>query len=535
MDKNLFGHIHEQMPKFNPVVNDGLAVEHMKWVVRYIDRIWQCAAPGFPEGLVYKGCVPCTPQEEYAMAPVKRKNKRVFEMARSDVYMVKYLFSFKGVDLPARYLYLPFVRDGGIITLVGSTFAVSPVLADKAISVGVDNIFIPLNRDRLTFRRMVHHFIADGERSTAFVVYSNVYHAKASRRASAVNRIYTDMNATPVHYMFCKYGVTETFAKFANASVAVGTDDINEDAYPKSDWVICKSVGLKPRTMKTKYYNGSDVRIAINREAYNKTTESMIAAFFYLVDHFPHRIKPEFVDNLDLWRVLLGRIAIALDVSEGKLLNGIELHLDSLDNYIDGMAMEWLREDGVEVKDIYELFMYIVENMSEMLTNYGATVSSMYDKRLTVLRYALLDIIKAIFNFLFSMKSGTKKEITQKEVVSAMTRHLKPRLIVRMNRNHGEVSSISSPGDNKIFKITSNVVLQSNASGGKNHGGSNIDASKYLHASIAEVGSFCNLPKSCPTGMSRINPNVRLLEDGTIERDPAKVALIDAVQASIQR
>lgn len=535
MDRRLFDHIHRAIPKFNDLVCEGLAVEHMKHVEKYIDRIWECAAPGFPEGLKYEGYARCTPYEEYAIAPAKRKNKKIFEMARSDIYLVKYYFSWQGEMLRPVYLYLPFVRDGGTITLRGSTFAVSPVLADKAISVGVDSIFIPLNRDKLTFKRTIHHYKVNGKRDTAYVVWSNIYHTPRGRRGQSQQRKIVDMNATPVHYLFCKYGLKETFAYFANAEIAVGYQDITPEKFPPSEWKICEPCGMKPRGLRRRYFNPPRVKLAIRNEAYNYTTQSMIAAFFYIVDHFPDRVEPEYVLDVDFWRVLLGKIAIDENVSEGKLLNGVEAHLASLDGYIDGMVIEWLREDGIYVNDIYELFMHVIETMPERLSQSGSEVASMYGKRLTVLRYALIDIIKAIFNFMFALKPGTGKETSKSEIINAMNRFLKPRLIVRMNHKHGEVASISSPGDNKIFKITSNVVLQTNTAGGKSKAGSTIEPSIFLHGSIAEVGSFCNLPKSAPTGMSRVNPNVQIMADGSIERDPDKVELIDKVQEEIQR
>lgn len=535
MDKILFDHIHKNFPKFNTLVCEGLAVEHMRAVEKYIDRVWKCAAAGFPDDLKYVGYVRCSPTEEFMVAPVKKKNKRLFEMARSDMYMVKYMFTFKGEPMKPRYMYLPFVRPGGIITIMGSTFAVSPVLADKAISVGVDNIFIPLNRDKLTFKRLIHRFVVNGEATTSYVVWSNIYHAQKNRRSISMSQHYIEMNATPVHYLFCKYGLTRTFAEFAGCHVVAGEQDITPEKYPESEWKICESNKIKPSTLKSKYYTPSRVKIAIRNEDYNLTTASMIASFFYIADHFPFRVRAVEVDDVNLWRILLGRITFTNDVSEGKLINDINAHLASLDGYIDGMVIEWLREDGVYVEDIYGLFMHVLETISERLTQSGSSVSSMYGKRLTVLRYVLMDIIKAIFNFMFAMKPGTKKVVTQSEIVNAMNRFLKTRLIVRLNHQHGEISSISSPGDNKIFKITSNVVLQTNTAGSKAHSGSNIDPSKFLHASIAEVGSFLNLPKSNPTGMSRVNPHVNILPDGTIERDPAKVALIDKVQEQIQR
>lgn len=534
MDTRLFDYIHEQFPKFNRTICDGLATEHLRVVERYIDRIWRCAEPGFPEGLRYEGYQRATPYEEFQVAPAKQKSKRIFEMARSDIYLVKYLFSYHGEMLPPRYLYLPFVRDGGIITLMGSTFSVSPVLADRAISVGVDSLFVPLNRDKLVFRRRLHHFMINGERTNSYIVWSNIYHAQRDRSKQGMN--FLNMDATPVHYLLARFGFTRTFAEFANASVFVGrSNEITEEKFPSNEWYICRSCGIKPSGLKWRTYYPNDITLAVRKSEYTFTVSSMIAAFFYIVDHFPDRISPEYVDDVTMWRVTLGKVAIDQTTSEGKLLNNVEAHLTSLDGYVDYMVKDWLREDGIEVNDIYDLFIYVIDVMPEFLAQSGSEISSMYGKRLTLLRYVMMDVIKGIFNFMFAFKTGAKKEVTVTEIKNAMNRYLKPRLVIRMNRGHGEVGSISSPGDNKVFKITGCIVLQANTTQSTKHSTRNIDPSKFLHASIAEVGSFNNLPKSSPTGTSRINPYVRIDDAGGIQRDTRKVELIDRVQSQIQR
>lgn len=536
MDKKLFDYIHTQQPKFNPILAKGLAVEQMKLVEQYIDRIIRCAEPGFPEGLRYVGCSRCTPAEEYAVATTKRGGRQTYELTRSDIYLCKYTFSYFGEDIK-RYLYLPFVSESGLITLLGSTFSISPVLADTAISVGTDSIFIPLNRDKLTFKRLVHHYIVDGTRETSYVIWSAIHRAATRSRSTTQKRRTIDVAATCIHYMFCKYGFTRTFAQFANAEVVCGMgDEITAQKYPPSHWRICESVQVKPRGVKSKVYQGTPIRLAIRNEHYNLTTSSMIAGFFYIADHFPDRMLPEYLDNNDHWKILMGHVIFANDESEGKLALGVEAHMLSLDGYIDGMVKEQLYEGGVYVDDIYDLFMHVVETFNARVTQTGNDVASMYGKRLTVLRYVLIDVIKEIFGVLFDLQKASKKKLTRNDINNIFNMHLKPELIIRMNRKHSEVTSISSSSDNMTFKITTNIVLQTNATAtGRSKKAAVVEPSKLLHASIAEIGSFTNLPKSEPSGRSRINLFAHIGSDCSIERDPKKKELLDAIQEQIAR
>lgn len=537
MDKALFAYIDRQFPKFNERVCNGFAVEEMRKVEAYIDRIIRCAEASFPADLKYRGFERTTPQEEYNIVTAKRHNKQCYELARSDVYLVKYGFEFQGEELKPRFIFLPFTRDCGKITILGSDFQISPTLADKAISVGIDNIFIPLNRDKLTFKRLVHHFMMDGQRQNAYVVWSSIYHtSKRNIKNVPSQRKLVDVEATNVHYLFCKYGFTRTFVEFGNADVRVGMEEINTDNYPPDQWIICQSVKVKPKGVRTKFYNPTEVRLAIKREHYTPVTESMIAAFFYIADHFPERMFPEYMDVTNHWMILMGHVYIAGKESEGKLANAIEAHIESLDDYVDAMSMEELRKEGIHVNDIYELFLYIIENFNVLVTMGSSNVASLYDKRLKVLRYVMFDITKAIFNMTFALKKHSKKILSKKEVLDIMNKELKQELITSINQKHSEVTSISSPGDNKIFKITSNIVLQTSSTGGaRSKKAAIVEPAKYLHVSFAEVGSYTNQPKSEPTGRNRINPYVMTSEDGSIIRNPEFVELLDRTQANIQR
>ena len=534
MDKKLFDLVAASTPKFNDLVVNGLAVQHMRYVEQYVEKIIRTAEVDFPPELRYVGYRRCTPQEEYAEVTRRLGTQSTFELARSDLYLVKYIFTYNGEELEPVFLYLPFVTDAGLITIRGSTFSISPVLADKAISVGPDNIFIPLNRDKLTFERQIQHFFRNGERETVYVVWSQIYHLKGNKRPTGKSVVRG--KTTLAHYLFAKYGVTRTFAEFANATVVVGTPDtINAETYPPDKWVICSSTQLKPRGVRDKQYVASNLQLAIKKQDYNLTTASLIGGFFYVVDHFPNRVQAEYIDETRLWRVLMGHLLFGSGGNEGKLHVDVTAHLRSLDGYLDSEAKAYLREDGVICEDLYGLLMHIIETFSHRVTSATAQVASMYDKRLMVLRYVLYDLTNAINKFMFKVISTKKKPMTKADVVKLMKHTLKANRVMGINRNHGEVNSVSSPGDNKFFKITSQIVLQTDSSGGRGKKITSADPGKYLHASIAEVGSYNTMGKSEPTGRNKINPCVKIDPDGLIVRDSDKLELIDRVQRKIQR
>ena len=534
MDSMLARLIDGDTPKLNPIIANGLAVTHLKEAERYVDQIFKSVAPGFPEGLIYLGSKRCTPQEEFAEKTKKKGTRREFDVARSDIYMVKYFFKYKGEELPPRFLSLPFVGDAGCITLGGSRFNVSPILSDRVISVGISNIFVRIMKDRLTFERMGQHFMMDEKRETVQVVWSLIYHknAKAKKLQPTVRA-----NCTLVHYLFCKYGFADTFLKFGKCTPIVGDAEINRDVYPESDWHICSSTQVRPKGCGRAFYTPSTIRIAVRREDMTPMVKNMIGGFFYIADHFPTLLLPEYVNSQHRWKVLMGHILFSGNLNVGRLHDDIHDHIVSLDDYLDSFWKTKLREIGVPVEDIYELFAVIIDKFNEWVLSAADKVSSMYDKELSILYYVLYEISKAIVMLSYKLTAASKKELTSKEIIATMNLTLRTGLIFSMTKNHGEVSSISNSGDNKAFKITSLLIPQSGSnklSSQKDRAVLN-DPSKRLHVSVAEVGGYANLPKAEPSGRSRLNPCVHIDDRGVIVRNPERIEMLDKIQNMIKR
>jgi hypothetical protein len=518
----------------NEDIANGLAVKHFHDVEKYVDLVFKSAAKGFPLGLKYVDGKRCTPQEELAVVTKKKGSKRMYDVARSDIYMMKYTFSYNGEELEPRYLYLPFVSDAGTITIGGSRFNISPLLTDRVISVGVSSIFIRLLRDRLTFERMSQHYMVDGKRETVQVAWSLIYHKNAKMKKL---RPTVKANCTLMHYLLCKYGFYETFQRFGHCKPVVGGSEINKNVYPEDEWVICSSTQVKPKGCGRGFYEPTNIRVAIRKEEMTPMVKNMLGGFFYIVDHFPTYMPPEWVDSKRQWMILLGHIIFSGTINAGKLYDDIADHMTSLDEYLDSLIMMKLHDIGVHVDDIYQVFAIVIEKFNDWLLAATDKVASMYDKELSILPFSLYEITSAIFKLYFKLKAASKKELTAKEIVATMNLTLRTGLIFSLTKGHGEVSTISTPGDNKATKITSMLVPQSasNRQSQRKDRAVLNDPSKRLHVSVAEVGGYSNLPKSEPSGRSRINPHVRIDPKGVVLRKPEYVEMLDQIQELIKR
>ena len=94
MDSSLRELIVRETPKINPVIANGIAIVHMREAEAYINSILTDVSKDFPPGLEYVGCRRCTPEEEYRVVTMKKNNKRQLDIARSDLYLMKYLFKY---------------------------------------------------------------------------------------------------------------------------------------------------------------------------------------------------------------------------------------------------------------------------------------------------------------------------------------------------------------------------------------------------------------------------------------------------------
>lgn len=551
MNKRFFDLVDQKVPRHNPRIVEGYAVQAMRLVEGYIDRIIRSVAADFPPELRYEGYQRCTPYEEDAVltAQMSRQqantNRGTFELSRSDVYMVRYNFTFQSPgqereELDPVYLYLPFVGDAGMITIYGSTFSIYPVLTDKGISVGPDGLFLGLNRVRLTFKAYLQHFIANGQRESAQVIWSRIYQGKPMKGVRLAVQAHTALAL----YMFCHYGVTESFRRFAQADVKFGDEmDINPEAYPPDQWVICmsnfssKMTLTKPHGYRDRVYTPPSIRLAIPKEQYTQSAINLIASFFYITDHFPTRVLPAYVDDQRLWLVVLGLLLFGESKGEGKIVEEMTAHMKALVEYMDAEARLQLKAADIHADDIFELLHLIMETYNQRMTEAQSEYSSLYGKRLAVLSYVLEDIAQSFTRFMFKMTSPRKRPLTKKDVNVQLRLLLKPTAIMAINSGHVEVSSVSTPGDNKYFKITSQAALQTDSSPGR--GRKKItsidDPANYLHASVAYVGSYSTMNKSDATGRRKLNPYVLTDDHDRIVENPELKDVLDRTQALIKR
>lgn len=533
MDPALSSCVELDTPRLNPKLAEGLAVAHMGAAEAYIDQVFKLTAKGFPPGLVYCGYKRCTPQEELKERTRRRQNRCTFDIAVSHIYMVKYLFKYMDQDLPDVYLYLPFVNSAGTIMLGGSLFSIAPVMSDRVISVGVSNVFVRLIRGKVKFHRIPYQIKVNGKWETQQVNYGMIYNK--NQRQSRYEPTVKAFSTLP-HYLFAKFGATQTFQKYGKCTPVFGVDNITPMDYPETEWVICSSMQMKPKSFGRTYYEPTNIKIAIRKEEFTPLVKHLVAGFFYVADHFPQRIDAAYVDNTSIWKILLGHILRSGKINEGILLSEMSDHINSLDEYMDGPVALKLADIGIYIDTFYDLMVVVMEKFGDWIIDSTENINSLYNKELVVLDYVLYEITSAIITMYFKVRAAANKPLNEKEIINIFRSYLRTGLIFLITNEHGEISSTSYSGDNKAFKFTSILVQQNDSNRLRSRKSRAVleDPSKRLHVSVAEVGGYSNIPKNEPSGRSRLNQFVQISDKNVIQRDPALKDLLDQVQQLIR-
>lgn len=543
-------HIKNASITLNPLLCNGIAYEHLKLGEAYIDQVMRSFEATAPPGLVYVGCRRCTPQEELDQL-TKVSSRRTYDVAKHQIYLMRYDFTYEGYPI-TRYIFLPTASRGGFIYLKGSRYGITPILADRVVSIDVDFVFVRLLMAKLTIRRESKTYIANDEIEEISVAWSRIHNTGPKDAKPSVRK----PKHTLVHYLFCKYGFEETFRRFGKENEytpgpvpIVGDDtDITEENYPPSKWVICRSRQKAPPSMGRQHYEPCFLRLAIKKTEYTTTVKNLVAGFFYVVDLFPRRMQPKWVTDTNQWRVLLGNLIWPESMNYGRLLLDTNEHLNSLDGYLDALNKHKLTLIDLPSDDVYQLFGHIINRINDWLLGPKDRVNTMWNKELQVLYYVFMQITESICNLGFKLQSAQSKNhdrkpgmppksLDRKKITAHMNTFLKKWAIFGMTFGHGEVSSQNSPSDNLALKTTCQLVPQSKstAKAGRGNHNNTKDPSLLLHASIAEVGGYANLPKSEPTGRRRINPTLTVSPLGLVIRAKHYRALLDGVQETISR
>jgi hypothetical protein len=552
MDNFFMQHVKDTTPSMNMDILNGLAVKMIPRSVEQLNNIIESVAKDFIPGLKYKGIEYCSPEEELRKINPKKNDKYVIETAKSSFHLIKILFSYtdpRAIDvrtgralnkeemLEPCYTYIPYTEyhTAGMIYISGARYFASPVLADVVLSFEKDCIFLNLLRAKFSIKDTRHRVARNGIHLEYKVLWSSIYHLDPK---DTNERIETKPLSTLAHYLFGFMGFYETFQTFGKCRPIVGGKEINHDNYPKDQYYIFESARHKLKGIKNQLF--SPIKLAIRHTELNNTTEGLIAAFFYTLDHFPDYFKNvEWIDNKDKWRLMLGYVIFGRSRNAGSVLEMIDDHYKSLNQYLDTIVKYKLELSGIFVDSIYEFFAHAIENYNDWSIKSKENLNSIYNKELSILHYVLKPVVESINMFYFRLKSASKiadkRPITKEDLNKLLRITIKPRKIFGIKKTPSSLTTMSYSGNNKFKKITSNIIPQNSLSSTGSKDVDIYDPMNRLHTSFMAVGSNINLPKSSPIGYKTVSPYVQLDSDNKFIIPEQEREFLENMQEIIRR
>jgi len=522
IDLNLLGLVDAQQPRMNKKIINNIAVNQVNEEAEaWIHDTIRCASESFPPGLIYTGGKRCTPVEQFREITRQLKPTRSFDLLRSDVYLMKYQFKFKGTEVRPHYSFLPFISDGGIYYLKGTQYLLTPVVGGKVFNIEKNSIYMPTPKIRMGFHQKdVSCYLNNRVINSSCVTSYLMNGMKEKERAQ--------LNPTLVHYMLAEYGLPEMLRRLFKVNAKIGKQEL--DQLDLNEWMVYRSRQLPPVVNKGDY-TPTEIRIAINKGEYYPLLDGIIATIFYIIDNCSDNLAE--VEDLaipDLWLILLDRFIYRISGTERKQYEKMETHLQSTKSNMDPITRRVLASDNIHCNDIFELFHYICVNFQDIVIHHD--VGSMYYKELSTVKHLLYHVVYNIHMAMYMLQKLPENLQTVEKINNIMMKKLtKDAIFTTMG--HGELTPISIATDCKMFAATCNTISHGKATvvgGNKRAKKVTNDPGLLLHASQAEVGTYQWIGNKDPLGREKMNPFVNFGERTYITPRPELEEEINSIR-----
>ena len=530
--------VREAIPNFNPVIAAGIPTAHFKELEAYVHAIFADNNTHLPEGLRYLGYRRAAPEEERAFVLEKKANGKskywTVELAESSIYLMIYMFEYNGVKID-HGIYLPYLVKGSQMWVRGSLNTILPVLTAPVFSVESkkQQIFMKLLVSKISFNRINYSILCDDRELALGVVHARIYRGNPKDQANYEEK--KDETVAMQHatalYIFCEYGVKEAFRRYAGCEVYLGEDkvDLPENIAQDASYSVFRSRQRKPTSVKRmKTYEPHDIRIAAPTEMLNNSMfMSLIGAFFYIADSYSlYFTNAHEIDDVEFWRVILGKVCLRTNDSVSALLAESERHLENIRRMLDVPQKLDLERAGIEVDNMVDLLAYVNGHFTEILRR--EEPGSLYGKRMLVLRNVLERLIRSAN--MIVLKGGSNKNINERSIRQDISKYLLPDAILSL-QNLNCRATVMAATDCMMFNHTCKFLLQNNISNNKKRKkGTGIDTNdpdKHIHPSVMEIGSYQVIKDSEQTGRQVINPYAHLSASGVTKQNPELAAKID--------
>lgn len=550
--------IDQKLPKINPKIGLGIVHYDCQNPMSKVHETLTSSINNAIPGLKYEGWHWLTPEQEYReRAQIVRSTKisqkgdtalrskapSTINIDQNDMRMVCIKMSYKGKPLPDRNMLIHYVSKYNNMTINGARYRFAPVLYDAFPSVSRNEVFIQLDKAKVTFRNNKNVMLLRNEELIRVnVVCSALFNDKGTAKVKQNKAQVADvrMDTSLVHYMLCHYGINNLFEKILRLKVGKDVVIYYEHEPPENvnleDYVIYKAIKKQPSTYlgHTNAWCPTFICIAIKKNKDTVLVKNYVAGIYYILGNFSAYLDiPSLNEPIKLMHTL-GIILFGPTESLNMIVNKVDSHIRSLDSYMEASTAANIRSKGYNVKNIYELMGVVVENYDRWVAWYKQNSSSAYEKTISTKHYTYFQINRAVNLLVFALTGLYNRKgdnVREQDIVKELTQILRPLMAYKVISEHGaELAVISDATDRPILNAGTHLVPQSHtAPGGKNRRTA-ITPEIAADASVSVACSYLAIQKSNPSGRSVMNPYMHLDDDRVVRKPEKFAALLDETQ-----
>lgn len=541
MDPKILAAIQESMPRFNTDVTDSFHKKEFDEAVRVYERNLRMTLKTLePKGVKFHGLRSVRPDEMFKFVSEDTTNK-TFEINKESLYPVKLIISYTdnhGTEhfFDKVYVMLAYADKYGDVYIRDSLYSLQIVLADRSLSVITQSYKekdTTIIKDMIFVKILGYKFKIDAENLTLRKLFpmDEGYHSVNVPLNLPANRFYTPKETWRIKsknvpqpllawYVFAQYGVTEAISRFTECEFAIGnTDAIVEQYHSKDRWEIFTNSGVKNDKQLNKNFLYCDYAIAIRsknpkRKEIPNVALQYAAAIIFLYDTAGSIFDMDLLDNQRYWRLVVGLFSMSNHGGEDNILKQMGEHFTSIYEYLDEYSIKKFSENGIVVKDMYDLLNYIVENRTEIIKT--SDRANMFHKELASLEYTMDRLIVKANRFKHEIKNTT--DLNKSKVGQAITRWFGLRDIEGAARESNLIQE-ATPTDCPLADYGLGVITQAKACtppGTKRPEFNVSDQASKIHASLPFVVSYERITKPDPDGRGFLNPMVHLNQSGCV-------------------
>lgn len=560
------------VPKFNKNVVDGPVEKIFRTIPEYMDSIFRSSIKSLHKGidLQYLGYRYVSPEEEFTSNYATTGNDTSFDLAHSDVYPVKFIFSYRGEEFE-RELLLPYARRGNLLQISGTNYIVAPVLTDTIITADNDQLFARLLKDKITFKSFTRNFIYNKENRSGPIIWAEIM--KNNPKSGELGKPLCGISL----YLFAKYGVKEVINKYFKDDLKSVLDrELQEDdiiftnkELPelRKTHNVFESTKLLPQKCKslTTYYIGHNAKFYIKKDIPETTfIQNCIYGVLNGLDNLPHEAdeliehieKGEIEKELFKWKIIIATISSKGNYTVTRRSEDVAEHFYSIDNYIDSLISSKFKEINIDVENFFDLIYVILRIYNEMILSAKEYSSDIRNNYLDVNYYICYDLIIGFNKVILDINKGNQKikaskgnsgniqdlfvkELKKSQIEKIFQNHLKTKTIFSIIKSKAPRFNITpavTTGCSMYWKCTSVQEHQSRGKGVARPNKARFPMSMQIsRAYDTIIGTIFMLPKTCPSAKVRANVYMQYNENtGRIMINDEDLHVLEYVDMSLK-